>query len=78
MEAEYSATLGMTGDTVHQRPIMDSQAACVRDATDVAQQGVVDALGADLDGVTKQLDAWSQRCAEARTFPPDIRKRAAG
>jgi hypothetical protein len=50
----------------------------VEDATDTAQRDVVDALGADLDGVAQQLDAWSQRCVEARTFPPDIRKRAAG
>jgi hypothetical protein len=50
----------------------------IEDATDLAQQGVVDALGADLDGVAKQLDVLSQRCVETRTFPPDVRKRAAG
>lgn len=50
----------------------------IEDATDVAQQGVVDALGGDLDTVAKQLDALSQRCVEAGTFPPDVRKRAAG
>jgi hypothetical protein len=47
-------------------------------ATDAAQQDLVDALGAELDTVAKQLDTWSQRCVEARTFPPDVRKRAAG
>lgn len=47
-------------------------------ATDTAQQGVVDALGGELDTLAKQLDAWSNRCVEARTFPPDVRKRAAG
>jgi hypothetical protein len=47
-------------------------------ATDVAQQPVVDALGGELDGLVKQLDAWSKVCVEAKTFPPDFRKRAAG
>ena len=28
--------------------------------------------------VVEQADAWSQRCVEEGTFPPDIRKRAAG
>jgi hypothetical protein len=47
-------------------------------ATDTAQQALVTAVGPDLDDVTAALDAWSTRCVEARTFPPDIRKRAAG
>lgn len=47
-------------------------------ATDTTQAGVVEALGTDLDEVVRQLDAWSRRCVQARTFPPDIRKRAAG
>ncbi|MGQ0576231.1 MAG: SCO6745 family protein [Pseudonocardia sp.] len=47
-------------------------------ATDLAQQGVVDALGLELDTVAKQLDVLSQRCVETGTFPPDVRKRAAG
>jgi hypothetical protein len=47
-------------------------------ATDTAQQALVTAIGPDLDDVTAALDAWSTRCVEARTFPPDIRKRAAG
>ena len=54
----------------------------VRDAlearTDAMEQGVVDALGADLDGIARRLAEWSRRCVEARTFPPDPRKRAAG
>lgn len=50
----------------------------IEDATDRSQQTLVDALGPDLDAVAKQLDAWSERCIEARTFPPDPRKRAAG
>jgi hypothetical protein len=50
----------------------------IETATDTAQQALVTAIGADLDDVTAALDAWSTRCVEARTFPPDIRKRAAG
>lgn len=46
--------------------------------TDAMEQPVVDALGADLDAIAEQLDAWSRRCVDAHTFPPDPRKRAAG
>ena len=47
-------------------------------ATDLAQGELLDAIGGELDPVTTQLDAWSRRCVEARAFPPDVRKRAAG
>lgn len=47
-------------------------------ATDAAQETLVGALDEELDGVTAALHTWSQRCIEARTFPPDVRKRAAG
>ena len=47
-------------------------------ATDLAQGELLDAIGGELDAVTTQLDAWSRRCVEARAFPPDVRKRAAG
>lgn len=46
--------------------------------TDAMEQGVVDALGADLDPIAAQLAGWSQRCVDGGTFPPDPRKRAAG
>ena len=46
--------------------------------TDGMEQGVVDALGADLDSIVDQLSGWSQQCVDAGTFPPDPRKRAAG
>ena len=42
------------------------------------EQSIVDALGADADAVTAQLDEWSQRCVAAGSFPPDAFKRAAG
>ncbi|HVL84749.1 MAG TPA: hypothetical protein VM367_10770 [Pseudonocardia sp.] len=47
-------------------------------ATDAAQQDLVEALGDELDTVAKQLDVWSNLCVQAGTFPPDVRKRAAG
>ncbi len=47
-------------------------------ATDTAQDELLDAIGSDLDEVTSRLEVWSQRCIEARSFPPDLRKRAAG
>lgn len=50
----------------------------VEAATDTAQAGLVAALGDRLGPLTEQLDAWSRRCVEAGTFPPDPRKRAAG
>ncbi len=46
--------------------------------TDQMQSQVVEALGADLDVVVDRLDAWGQICIDAKTFPPDPRKRAAG
>lgn len=50
----------------------------IEDATDLAQLGLVEALGGELDTVARQLDALSHACIEAKTFPPDVRKRAAG
>jgi hypothetical protein len=47
-------------------------------ATDAMERSIVDALGDDLDPITEQLDAWSQLCIDARAFPPDAFKRAAG
>lgn len=47
-------------------------------ATDAAQDGLLAAVGADLDDVVAACAGWSQRCVEARAFPPDVRKRAAG
>ena len=46
--------------------------------TDALQQSVVDAIGADLDALTKQLDAWSDALVAGGAAPPDPAKRAAG
>ena len=47
-------------------------------ATDTAQDGLLAAVGSDLDDVVAACTDWSRRCVEARAFPPDPRKRAAG
>lgn len=52
--------------------------SAVEDATDRAQDCVVDVLGDDLEPLCRQLDAWSAICVAAGAFPPDFRKRAAG
>lgn len=46
--------------------------------TDAAQQGIVDAIGDDLDETVGLLNAWSNACVEAKAFPPSIHKRFAG
>ncbi len=50
----------------------------VEDTTDLQEQTVVQALGADLDPLCRQLSTWSRRCVDAAAFPPDPLKRAAG
>ena len=50
----------------------------VEAATDRSQDALIEAIGADLTAVTDALDRWSQRCVDAKAFPPDVRKRAAG
>lgn len=47
-------------------------------ATDASQDDLVAAIGDDLPALTDRLDRWSQRCIDAGSFPPDLRKRAAG
>ena len=46
--------------------------------TDAMEQPIVDALGPGFDAVVAQVDEWSTRCIDARAFPPDAFKRAAG
>lgn len=46
--------------------------------TDDLEAEIIEALGADLDGVLSSLSDWSDRCVAAGTFPPDVYKRAAG
>ena len=46
--------------------------------TDRLQQPIIDALGSNLEPVIEAASAWSQRCIEAKAFPPSVFKRAAG
>lgn len=50
----------------------------IEDATDQAQQALVNNLGTDVDGLIGDLAGWSQQCVEAKAFPPSAYKRAAG
>lgn len=91
---EYSGTRGwppevldaavsrLTADGMLADGVLTADGRTFRDgiesATDAAQSDLLDAIGDALDSVIEQLDAWSQRCVEAKAFPPDIRKRAAG
>ncbi len=52
--------------------------ADIEATTDELEAGIVEAIGADLDGVLSSLSDWSDRCVAAGTFPPDVHKRAAG
>lgn len=46
--------------------------------TDAMQETVVSAMGPDLDGLTKQLGAWSDALVATGAAPPDPAKRLAG
>ncbi|GAA4896849.1 SCO6745 family protein [Actinomycetospora straminea] len=50
----------------------------VEEATDRAQQPVVDALGTDLERIVPVLETWSEAVVARGWFPPDPYKRAAG
>lgn len=46
--------------------------------TDLLQQPIMDALGPDFVTIVEQLEHWSEQCIAARSFPPNVFKRAAG
>jgi hypothetical protein len=50
----------------------------IEEATDAAMSPVVEAIGAELDGVTERCEHYSQRIIARGWFPPDPYKRAAG
>lgn len=52
--------------------------ADLEDRTDAMQQSIIDAIGPDLDALSKQLDGWSDALIGAGAAPPDPAKRAAG
>jgi hypothetical protein len=47
-------------------------------ATDELELPIVEALGTADDSIITRLDDWSRCCIEAKAFPPDPFKRAAG
>ncbi len=50
----------------------------IEDATDRAQDQLVERLGPDVDTLLADLTTWSQRCVSAGAFPPNALKQAAG
>ncbi len=50
----------------------------IEDHTDLAQQSIITAIGDDLGALVEAATAWSQQCVDARAFPPNVFKRAAG
>jgi Helix-turn-helix family len=50
----------------------------IEQRTDRGQQPILDAIGDDLEAVVDELNRWSAACIDAKAFPPDIGKRAAG
>ncbi|MGF1595685.1 MAG: hypothetical protein ACFCVK_01945 [Acidimicrobiales bacterium] len=81
------ATIAERAATLRQEGLLDGDGLSddglalrerIEDATDRAQDDLVDRLGADVDDLIGQLDDWSERCVVAAAFPPDAYKRAAG
>ena len=52
--------------------------AAIEDDTDMLGQPIIDALGDSFEAVVTDLEQWSQLCIDAKAFPPDVFKRAAG
>ena len=50
----------------------------IEETTDRLTTPVVDAIGDDLAGLTKTVEAWSQQIIDHGWFPPDPYKRASG
>ena len=50
----------------------------IEETTDRLTAAVVDAIGDDLAGLTKTVEAWSQQIIDHGWFPPDPYKRASG
>jgi len=50
----------------------------IEENTDLLEQPIIDALGESFDGIVSDLEQWSQLCIDAKAFPPNVFKRAAG
>lgn len=81
------AALSTSADELRNRGLLDGEQLSeagqafrdrVEDATDLAQAPLVAALGDGVDELIAELHGWSQRCIDAKAFPPSVHKRAAG
>ncbi len=81
-EAQDAAVARLEADGLLADGGITDAGRAVRDAleaaTDASQESLIAAIGGDLDMVTSAFEGWSRLCVEARAFPPDDRKRAAG
>lgn len=81
-EAHDAGVARLAADGLIADGTITSRGRALRDAieaaTDTAQDDLLAAIGDELDTVIARLDAWSQSCIDARAFPVDLRKRAAG
>lgn len=81
-EATDAALNALGADGLLADGVLTERGRALRDrieaTTDTAQDGLLAGVGDDLDDVLSAMQDWSQRCIEARAFPPDARKRAAG
>ena len=91
---EYSLTRGLTGeqltaavDSLESQGLVADGALTaegrrwrdrIEEETDRSQSALIEALGDDLDAVIDGADAISTAIVDARAFPADPRKRAAG
>ncbi len=66
----------MEGDSLSQAGL--ALRTAIEETTDVLEQPIVDALDFSFDGIVSDLEQWSQLCIDAKAFPPDVFKRAAG
>lgn len=56
----------------------ESLRTAIETSTNLCERGIVDGIGAELDGVVQTLESWSQRCIETASFTADRGKRMAG
>jgi hypothetical protein len=81
-EAMDAATTRLTDRGLLTDGALTSEGRNLRDrveqTTDRLMQPVIDAIGDELPGLVRQLDAWSQRIVDRGWFPPDPYKRACG
>lgn len=73
-QLEAAGLLGESGLTPDGQKLRHS----IEERTDAMEQPLIEAIGTDLDKLLGLLNNWSAKCIEAKAFPPDQYKRAAG